>query len=145
MLVIKSIDRLGRNYGEIKEQWKILTVDMGVDIVILDMPLLDTRRSKDLVGTLISDIVLQVLSFVAENERRNIKQRQAEGIAIAKKQGRHLGRKRQSVPANWNSYYEKWKKDEMTAIDCMKAMGISKNIFYRLVREEENGILKGGR
>ena len=93
MLYIKSIDRLGRNYEEIQNQWRILTKEKGVDIVVMDMPLLDTRRGKDLMGTFLSDIVLQVLSFVAENERANIRQRQAEGIAAAKARGIHLGTK----------------------------------------------------
>ena len=92
LLYIKSIDRLGRDYGEILEQWRILTKEKGVDIVVLDMPLLDTRRGKDLMGTFLSDIVLQVLSFVAENERANIRQRQAEGIAAAKARGVKFGR-----------------------------------------------------
>lgn len=92
LLYIKSIDRLGRNYAEILEQWRILTKDKGIDIVVLDMPLLDTRRGKDLMGTFLSDIVLQVLSFVAENERTNIRQRQAEGIAAAKARGVRFGR-----------------------------------------------------
>lgn len=137
LLVIKSIDRLGRNYQEIKEQWKQITSDIGVDIVVLDMPLLDTRRSKDLVGTLIADIVLQVLSFVADNERQNIRQRQAEGIAIAKLKGKHLGRKKTRQPDNWDVYYKQWLKKEVTGAECMRKMNISKDIFYRLIREEK--------
>lgn len=101
LLYIKSIDRLGRNYREILEQWRILTKEIGVDIVVIDMPLLDTRRAKDLLGTFISDIVLQVLSFVAENESHNIRQRQAEGIAAAKARGVHLGRPRKPLPDNF--------------------------------------------
>ena len=97
LLFIKSIDRLGRNYVEILEQWRILTKEKGVDIVVLDMPLLDTRRGKDLMGTFLSDIVLQVLSFVAENERVNIRQRQAEGIAAAKARGVRFGRPRRAL------------------------------------------------
>ena len=101
LLYIKSIDRLGRNYKEILQQWRILTKEKGVDIVVLDMPLLDTRRGKDLMGTFLSDIVLQVLSFVAENERTNIKQRQAEGIAAAKAQGIKFGRPPLPLPDNY--------------------------------------------
>ncbi len=101
LLYVKSIDRLGRNYKEILEQWRILTKEKGIDIVVLDMPLLDTRRGKDLMGTFLSDIVLQVLSFVAENERSNIKQRQAEGIAAAKERGVKFGRPPLPVPENF--------------------------------------------
>lgn len=100
LLYIKSIDRLGRNYNEIQEQWRILTKEKAVDIVVLDMPLLDTRRGKDLMGTFLSDIVLQVLSFVAENERVNIRQRQAEGIAAAKARGVRFGRLPKPLPPN---------------------------------------------
>ena len=102
VLYIKSIDRLGRNYEEIQNQWRILTKEKGVDIVVMDMPLLDTRRGKDLMGTFLSDIVLQVLSFVAENERVNIRQRQAEGIAAAKARGIHLGRPPEPLPDNFH-------------------------------------------
>ena len=102
LLYIKSIDRLGRNYEEIQRQWRILMKDKGIDIVVLDMPLLDTRRGKDLMGTFLSDIVLQVLSFVAENERANIKQRQAEGIAAAKARGVKFGRPQRALPDNFD-------------------------------------------
>ena len=113
-LVIKSIDRLGRNYEEILEQWRILTKDKGIDIVVLDMPLLDTRRGKDLMGTFLSDIVLQVLSFVAENERTNIRQRQAEGIAAAKAKGIRFGRVPKPLPENFPAVYQCWKSGEIT-------------------------------
>ena len=103
LLYVKSIDRLGRNYEEIQKQWRVLTKEKGVDIVVLDMPLLDTRRGKDLMGTFLSDIVLQVLSFVAENERENIRQRQAEGIAAAKAKGIRLGRRPQPLPENYHN------------------------------------------
>ena len=109
LLYIKSIDRLGRNYGEILEQWRILTKEKSVDIVVLDMPLLDTRQGKDLMGTFLSDIVLQVLSFVAENERANIRQRQAEGIAAAKARGVRFGRPPKPLPDNYLSTYLQWK------------------------------------
>ena len=101
LLCIKSIDRLGRNYVEIQEQWRVLTKEKGVDVVVIDMPLLDTRRGKDLMGTFLSDIVLQVLSFVAENERINIRQRQAEGIAAAKAKGVRFGRPPKPLPGNF--------------------------------------------
>ena len=109
LLYIKSIDRLGRNYAEILEQWRILTKEKGIDVVVLDMPLLDTRRGKDLMGTFLSDIVLQVLSFVAENERINIRQRQAEGIAAAKARGVKFGRPPKPLPENFNQLYQQWK------------------------------------
>ena len=114
LLYIKSIDRLGRNYAEILEQWRILTKDKGIDIVVLDMPLLDTRRGKDLMGTFLSDIVLQVLSFVAENERTNIRQRQAEGIAAAKARGVRFGRPPSRLPDNFHEVYQLWKNGKIT-------------------------------
>ena len=109
LLYIKSIDRLGRNYTEILEQWRFLKKEKGIDIVVLDMPLLDTRRGKDLLGTFLSDIVLQVLSFVAENERTNIRQRQAEGIAAAKAKGIRFGRPPKPLPENFHAVYQRWK------------------------------------
>lgn len=109
LLYIKSIDRLGRNYGEILEQWRILTKEKGVDIVVLDMPLLDTRRGKDLMGTFLSDIVLQVLSFVAESERDSIRQRQAEGIAAAKARGVRFGRPPKPLPPNFHQVHRDWR------------------------------------
>lgn len=109
LLYIKSIDRLGRNYEEILEQWRILTKEKGIDIVVLDMPLLDTRRGKDLMGTFLSDIVLQVLSFVAENERENIRQRQAEGIAAARAKGVKFGRPALPYPDNFREVHNDWK------------------------------------
>ncbi len=122
LLYIKSIDRLGRNYEEILLQWRVLTKEKGIDIVVLDMPLLDTRRGKDLMGTFLSDIVLQILSFVAENERLNIRQRQAEGIAAAKAKGIHLGRPAKPLPANFHTAFQKWKSGKITgtaaAIEC---------------------------
>jgi DNA invertase Pin-like site-specific DNA recombinase len=114
LLYVLSIDRLGRNYGEILEQWRLLTKKMGVDICVLDMPLLDTRRGKDLVGTFLSDIVLQVLSFVAENERVNIRQRQAEGIAAAKARGVRFGRPPKPLPDNFYVVYCRWKEKEIS-------------------------------
>ena len=113
LLYIKSIDRLGRNYDEILEQWRLLTKTIGIDIVVIDMPLLDTRRGKDLLGTFLSDIVLQLLSFVAENERTNIRQRQAEGIAAAKARGKRFGRLPKPLPPDFDIYYNRWKNGEM--------------------------------
>ena len=132
LLYIKSIDRLGRNYEEILEQWRVLTKEKGVDIVVLDMPLLDTRRGKDLMGTFLSDIVLQVLSFVAENERSNIRQRQAEGIAAAKAKGIKFGRPPKPLPDNFHSCYQRWKQGEITGTAAAKECGMPLATFrYR--------------
>lgn len=132
LLYIKSIDRLGRNYSEILEQWRILTKGKGVDIVVLDMPLLDTRRGKDLMGTFLSDIVLQVLSFVAENERANIRQRQAEGIAAAKARGVRFGRPPAPLPENFNHLYQQWKNGKISGTAVAKACGMPLSTFrYR--------------
>lgn len=114
LLYIKSIGRLGRNYEEIIEQWRHLTKEKRIDIIVLDMPLLDTRRGKDLMGTFLSDIVLQVLSFVAENERSNIRQRQAEGIAAAKARGVKFGRPPKPLPENFHTIYQRWKNGKIT-------------------------------
>lgn len=129
LLYIKSIDRLGRNYEEILEQWRILTKENGIDIVVLDMPLLDTRRGKDLMGTFLSDIVLQVLSFVAENERVNIRQRQTEGIAAAKAKGIRFGRPPLPLPENFHENYQRWKSGEITCTTAAKACGLSLSTF----------------
>ena len=129
LLYIKSIDRLGRNYDEILEQWRILTKEKGVDIVVLDMPLLDTRRGKDLMGTFLSDIVLQVLSFVAENERVNIRQRQAEGIAAAKARGVRFGRPPRPLPENYHSAYLRWKAGAITGTAAAKECGMPLSTF----------------
>ena len=132
LLCIKSIDRLGRNYNEIQEQWRILTKEKAVDIVVLDMPLLDTRRGKDLMGTFLSDIVLQVLSFVAENERVNIRQRQAEGIAAAKARGVRFGRVPKPLPPNFRTVYQRWKHGEITGTAAAKECGMPLSTFrYR--------------
>jgi DNA invertase Pin-like site-specific DNA recombinase len=132
LLYIKSIDRLGRNYVEILEQWSVLTKEKGIDIVVLDMPLLDTRRGKDLMGTFLSDIVLQVLSFVAENERTNIRQRQAEGIEAAKKRGVRFGRPPSSLPENFHEIYQQWKNGKITGLAAAKACGMPISTFrYR--------------
>lgn len=132
LLYIKSIDRLGRNYEEIQNQWRILTKEKGVDIVVLDMPLLDTRRGKDLVGMFLSDIVLQVLSFVAENERTNIRLRQAEGIAAAKARGIRFGRPPSPLPKNFHTCYQRWKNGEITGTAAAKECGMPLATFrYR--------------
>ena len=137
LLYIKSIDRLGRNYQEIQDQWRILTKNKGIDIVVLDMPLLDTRTGKDLMGTFISDLVLQVLSFVAENERVNIKQRQAEGIRIAKEKGVKFGRPKVSTPPNTNEILDKYINHEITNTEAAAIIGVSRGTFFRLVKERK--------
>ena len=132
LLYIKSIDRLGRNYEEIQNQWRFLTKEKGVDICVIDMPLLDTRRGKDLVGTFLSDIVLQVLSFVAENERVNIRQRQAEGIAAAKARGVRFGRPPRPLPENYHSAYQRWKAGKITGTAAARECGMPLSTFrYR--------------
>ena len=132
LLYIKSIDRLGRNYEEILQQWRVLTKEKGVDIVVLDMPLLDTRRGKDLMGTFLSDIVLQVLSFVAENERSNIRQRQAEGIAAAKARGVKFGRPPKPLPDHFHGVYQRWKNGKITGTQAAKECGMPLATFrYR--------------
>lgn len=132
LIYIKSIDRLGRNYEEILQQWRYLTKDKGIDIVVLDMPLLDTRRGKDLMGTFLSDIVLQVLSFVTENERTNIRQRQAEGIAAAKARGVKFGRTPKPLPDGFHDAYHRWKQGEITGTAAAQECGMPLATFrYR--------------
>ena len=135
ILFIKSIDRLGRNYEEILHQWRIITKEKRTDIVVLDMPLLDTRRDKNLLGTFISDIVLQLLSFVSENERINIRQRQAEGIAAAKKRGVKFGRPIKEMPEDFAEIIEKWEKKVLSIREITAMYGISESTFYRRLRE----------
>ncbi len=142
LLYIKSIDRLGRNYEEILQQWRIITKDKGVDIAVLDMPLLDTRRGKDLMGTFLSDIVLQVLSFVAENECTNIRQRQAEGIAAAKARGVRFGRPPRPLPENFHVNYQKWRAGEITGTAAAKECGMPLATFrYRAKIYEKVNLL----
>lgn len=138
VLIIKSIDRLGRNYEEIQRQWRLLTKEKGVDIVVLDMPLLDTRRGKDLMGTFLSDIVLQVLSFVAENERTSIRQRQAEGIAAAKAKGVQFGRPPTPLPANFAEVHKAWRSRKMTLKQAANACEMPVGTFYGKARKMEN-------
>lgn len=131
LLYIKSIDRLGRNYEEILEQWRILTREKRIDIVVLDMPILDTRRGKDLMGTFLSDIVLQVLSFVAENERKNIKERQREGIEAAKLRGVQFGRPEKPLPDNFGQIYSRWISNELSGREAARQCNMSTASFYR--------------
>ena len=130
LLYIKSIDRLGRNYEEIQEQWRFLTKEKGVDLYVIDMPLLDTRWGKELVGTFVSDIVLQVLSFVAENERTNIRQRQAEGIAAAKAKGVRFGRPPRSLPYNFHEICQKWQAKEISVSEAAQECNMPRSTFF---------------
>lgn len=130
VLYIKSIDRLGRNYGELNEQWRIITKEKKADIVVIDMPLLDTRREKNLLGTFISDVVLALLSYVAENERTNIKQRQAEGIAAAKARGVKFGRPPLPIPQNFYQMHKDWRAGKITIEEAAKACNMCPKTFY---------------
>ena len=138
LLYIKSIDRLGRNYEEILEQWRVLTKEKRVDIVVLDMPLLDTRRGKDLMGAFLSDIVLQVLSFVAENERTCIRQRQSEGIAAAKARGVKFGRPPTPLPDNFHQVHQDWRGKKITLQQAAKACSMPVGTFYAKATRFEN-------
>ena len=134
LIIIKSIDRLGRNYDMIIDEWRTLVNVMNVDIQVLDMPLLDTRvEGKNLVGKFISDIVLQILSFVAENERENIKQRQAEGIRIAKEKGKHLGRPKLKLPKKFTIIANQYKKKEITLSEALSSLKMNRSSFYKLL------------
>lgn len=137
ILYIKSIDRLGRNYEEILEQWRFLTKKKRIDIVVLDMPLLDTRRGKDLMGTFLSDIVLQVLSFVAENERKNIRERQKEGIEAAKLRGVRFGRPAKELPENFDMIYKRFVEKEITSDEAADLCNVARATFYRKIKELE--------
>lgn len=135
LLIIKSIDRLGRNYDMIIDEWRDLVTRLNVDILVIDMPLLDTRtEGKNLVGKFISDIVLQILSFVAENERENIKKRQAEGIRIAKEKGKHLGRPRLPLPPNFQKIATKYKKKEITLAEALQSLNMNRSTFYKWIK-----------
>jgi len=135
LLYVLSIDRLGRNYEEIQEQWRVLTKSIGVDICVIDMPLLDTRNGKDLMGTFIADLVLQILSFVAENERENIKKRQAQGIAAAKAKGVKFGRPEIMLPEDFGRIINDWNKGDIKTADVLKICHISESTFYRRRKE----------
>ena len=130
VIYIQSIDRLGRNYEEIMQQWKLITKEMGADIVVIEMPLLDTRRGKDLMGTFLADIVLALLSYVAENERTNIKKRQAEGIAAAKAKGVRFGRRPLPLPDNFANVCDLWKRKEISLTEAAGQCGMPKSTFY---------------
>lgn len=138
LLYIKSIDRLGRNYEEILQQWHVLTKEKGIDIVVLDMPLLDTRRGKNLMGTFLSDVVLQLLSFVAENELVNIRQRQAEGISAAKSKGVHFGRPPLPLPDNFHAVHKAWRAKELTLKQAADACNMPVETFYGKARKLED-------
>ena len=135
LLYIKSIDRLGRNYSEIQNQWRIITKERGVDIVVIDMPLLDTRLYKDLIGTFISDIVLQILSFVSQSERENIRTRQKEGIISAKARGVRFGRPIKKPPENFNLLVKQWERGDLTLGQIISKTGLTEATFYRRLRE----------
>ena len=135
LLYILSIDRLGRNYEDIQKQWRILTKDIGIDICVIDMPLLDTRNGKDLMGTFIADLVLQILSFVAQSERGNIKKRQAQGIAAAKAKGVKFGRPESPLPENFGKIIKNWDHGKISTADALKLCDMSASTFYRRRRE----------
>lgn len=136
LLVIKSIDRLGRNYEEIIQQWRYLTKEKGIDIVVLDMALLDTREGKDLTGTLIADLVLQLLSYVAQTERENIRQRQKEGIQAAKRKGVQFGRPKIPVPDQFNELKQQWKNNEISSQQAASQLGVSHETFLRWCKRQ---------
>lgn len=135
LLYILSIDRLGRNYEEIQNQWRVLTKEIGADICVIDMPLLDTRQGKDLMGTFIADLVLQILSFVAQNERENIRKRQLQGIAAAKARGVRFGRPEKKLPPEFISLIKQWEKKKIALPEILKQCKISESTFYRRLRE----------
>lgn len=135
LLYVLSIDRLGRNYEEIQNQWRILTKEKGIDICVMDMPLLDTRQGKDLMGTFIADLVLQILSFVAQNERENIRKRQAQGIAAAKARGVKFGRPQKQLPKDFDKIVENWEKKKISLQEVLNLCNMSEATFYRKLRE----------
>ncbi len=135
LLYILSIDRLGRDYEEIQNQWRILTKEKDIDICVIDMPLLDTRQGKDLMGTFIADLVLQILSFVAQSERENIKKRQAEGIAAAKARGVKFGRPEKTTPEKFGKLVAEWEKKDISLPEVLEQCGMSEATFYRRLRE----------
>lgn len=135
VLIVKSIDRLGRNYDEILEQWRLITKEKEAAIVVLDMPLLDTRKNRDLTGTLIADIVLQLLSYVAQTEREFIRQRQAEGIAAAKERGVQFGRRPKPIREDFSAVLEEFRTGQLTSRQAAASMGVSPSTFYKWIRE----------
>jgi len=135
LLYIVSIDRLGRNYEEIQNQWRILTKEKGIDLVVIDMPLLDTRQGKDLMGTFIADLVLQILSFVAQSEREKIRERQRQGIAAAKARGVRFGRPEKKVPEEFMTLVKDWERKKLSLPELLKKCDISEATFYRRLRE----------
>lgn len=135
LLYILSIDRLGRNYEEIQSQWRVLTKEKGIDICVIDMPLLDTRQGKDLMGTFIADLVLQILSFVAQSERENIRKRQEQGIAAAKARGVKFGRPEKAIPDDFGKLVSSWEKKKMPLSEVLQQCGMSEATFYRRLRE----------
>ena len=135
LLYILSIDRLGRNYEEIQNQWRVLTKEKGIDIVVIDMPLLDTRQGKDLMGTFIADLVLQILSFVAQSEREKIRERQEQGIAAAKARGVRFGRPEKVLPENFPKMVKDWEKKRLPLVDLLRECDMSEATFYRKLRE----------
>jgi DNA invertase Pin-like site-specific DNA recombinase len=135
LLYISSIDRLGRNYDEIQNQWRILTKERGVDIAVADMPLLDTRLNRDLMGTFIADLVLQILSFIAHSERDNIRKRQAEGIAAAKARGVRFGRPIKKSPENFSKIVKRWERGKLTFSEVLEQTGLKQATFYNRLRE----------
>lgn len=141
LIYIKSIDRLGRNYTEILDQWKVITKDKRADLYVMDMPILDTRREKNLLGTFISDLVLALLSYVAENERANIRQRQAEGIAAAKARGVHFGRHPKPLPDNFYEVYQQWKMKKISVSEAAKQCGMPQTTFYERANAYEKSTL----
>ena len=134
VLYILSIDRLGRNYEEIQTEWRALTKEKKIDICVIDMPLLDTRQGKDLMGTFIADLVLQILSFVAQNERENIRKRQEQGIAAAKARGVHMGRPEKEIPEDFYNIVRRWKRGEITQVDAISMCNVSKSTFFRRIK-----------
>lgn len=138
VLVIKSIDRLGRNYKQICEEWREITREIKANIKVLDMPVLDTTRTEGLIGEVISDIVLQLLSYVAEQERAFIKQKQAEGIKLAKEKGKHLGKPPIEYPENWDNVYKVWESGAITAREAMKQLNLKPTSFYKLAKKYKN-------
>ena len=139
LLYIKSIDRLGRNYDEIQNQWRILTKERGIDIAVIDMPLLDTRNGRDLMGTFLADVVLQLLAFVAQNERETIRKRQAEGIRAARARGVHMGRPIKRPPQNFGELVRSWERGNLRLTEILEQTGLKQATFYNRLREYRQG------